>query len=204
MIRVRPDGFWEAGLLAAAFGAHAVLLAGTAWTLLRPERRLWPPPGRDSWQFRLVWSLFTVGTASFVGLGVLDWNALSFPAGTRLSVGVPLVAGGLGLAFWGIASLGLEQALGLEGELVATGPYRFTRNPQYVGDIAATAGWMVATGSLLVVIAGIPALAWYVLLPRVEEPWLEEELGGAYRRYARETPRFLGWPDGPGGSGPSL
>lgn len=185
-------GSWHLALTTTAFLAHAGLLVGTIWTLRRPGQRLWPPPDRDSWKFRLVWTMFTVATASFIALGLFDWNSLSLPLEIRLSVGGPLVLGGLGLAFWGIASMGFAQALGLEGELVLKGPYRYTRNPQYVGDLAATVGWMLLTGSLLVVFAGTPAVVWYLLLPRTEEPWLAVRHGETYRRYSRTVPRFLG------------
>ena len=134
-------------LLAVSLGAHLLLLAGTLWSILRPRARLWPPPGRRSWQFVATWTLFAVGTGSLVWLGVVDWNAAGVAARIRLPAGGLLLAGGLALALWGVASLGVDQALGLEGGLAAAGPYRFTRNPQYVGDIGATVGWALLTGS---------------------------------------------------------
>jgi protein-S-isoprenylcysteine O-methyltransferase Ste14 len=185
-------GPWELAFAMLAILSHGGLLAGTLWTLCRPAHRLWPPPGRDSWQFRLVWSLFAVATFSFICLGVVDWNSLSLPLELRLSLGGLLLLGGLGLAFWGITSLGLEQSLGLKGEMVPHGPYRFTRNPQYLGDLAATIGWMLLTGSVLVIVAGVPSVMWYLMLPRTEEPWLEDRYGDAYRRYSERLPRFLG------------
>lgn len=178
-------------LLAVSLGAHLLLLAGTLWSILRPRARLWPPPGRRSWQFVATWTLFAVGTGSLAWLGVADWNAAGVAARIRLPPGGLLLAGGLALALWGVASLGVGQALGLEGGLAVTGPYRFTRNPQYVGDIGATVGWALLTGSLRVAAVALVAVVWYLVLPRSEEPWLERRFGDAYRRYRSRVPRFF-------------
>lgn len=182
---------WVWLLFGVGLGGHLLLLGATALQWLRPDLRLWPPPGRASWQFRLTWAVFLIATTSTIGIGVLDWNRLGWPASIRLPLAGLLIAGGLGLAFWGMHVLSVRQTLGLEGDLATGGPYQWTRNPQYLGDLAATLGWMVLTGSGLVVIAGLPALAWYLLLPRVEEPWLAERFGAAYRRYTERVPRFI-------------
>jgi len=183
---VSPDS-----LLAVSLGAHLLLLAGTMWSIARPARRLWPPPGRDSWQFGATWLLFAAATASLVWLGLADWNALGLSPWLRLPAGGLLLGGGLTLSLWGVASLGVGQALGLEGELRVSGPYRFSRNPQYVGDIAATLGWAVLTGSPRVGAVALVATLWYAVLPASEEPWLEERFGEEYRRYRRRVPRFF-------------
>ena len=31
-----------------------VVLAGAVWSVVVPGRRLWPPPGRGSWQYLLT------------------------------------------------------------------------------------------------------------------------------------------------------
>jgi protein-S-isoprenylcysteine O-methyltransferase Ste14 len=68
---------------------------------------------------------------------------------------------------------------------------RFTRNPQYLGEIAATLGWAILTGSMLVWLTALPAVVWYLLLPRTEEPWLLARYGEDYRWCRDATPRFL-------------
>ena len=181
----------RAALLATSLGAHFLLLAGTVWSILRPDLRLWPPPGRRSWQFAATWLLFAAATASYVWLGVADWNPLGLSPWLRLPAGGLLLAAGLTLSLWGVLSLGVGQAMGLEGDLRVSGPYRYTRNPQYLGDIAATLGWVVLTGSPRVAAVGLAASVWYAVLPRSEEPWLEERFGDAYRRYRDRVPRFL-------------
>lgn len=182
---------WTTTLFAIAIAAHGVLLAGTLLQLVWARAQIWPPPGRRSWQFCLVWGLFGLGTSAGIGLGILDWNSIGLPAMLRLATGGLVTVVGLGLAFAAIARLGVAQSSGLSGGLATGGLYAWSRNPQYLGDVAATAGWMVLTGSRLFLPIGCIAIAWYLLLPRLEEPWLEQRFGDAYRRYRRRVPRFI-------------
>lgn len=128
--------------------ALGVLLA---WSIARPEAAVWPPPpqrGRRSWQYRLVWALIDLATLGIVAVGVLDWNTFVLDHWLRLPLGAALALGGGAFALWGIAHLSWHPSLGLEAELVRSGPYRWTRNPQYVGDIALLAGWGIFCNSL--------------------------------------------------------
>lgn len=173
------------------FASLAVLGLCLVVSVLRPERRIWPPPGRHTWQYRLVWLLVDVATVGIVAVGVLDWNGLGLDPGLRLPVGAVLALGGGGFALWGIRHLSWHASLGLEGELVRSGPYRFTRNPQYVGDIAMLLGWAIVFGSLYAGILCAMGIGWFALAPLAEEPWLREQYGEPYDRYRRELPRFL-------------
>ena len=78
------------------------------------------------------------------------------------------------------------------GYLLTVGPYRRSRNPDYMAKGIIFLGWIVFSGSL--VLAGILMLAALILgpfiLPR-EERGLEARFGEAYRDYCRNTPRFL-------------
>jgi protein-S-isoprenylcysteine O-methyltransferase Ste14 len=101
---------------------------------------------------------------------------------------------------WGIRTLSWHASLGLEAELVRGGPYRFTRNPQYVGDMALLAGFGLACNSLATWALCALGIACFAMAPFVEEPWLRREYGEPYERYRRRVPRFLGLPrrsDGP-------
>ena len=74
---------------------------------------------------------------------------------------------------------------------VPAGPYRFTRNPQYVGDTALLLGLgIVANSELLWVTHALAALC-FIVAPLSEEAWLAEQYGEEYERYRRKTPRFL-------------
>lgn len=76
--------------------------------------------------------------------------------------------------------------------LVVTGPYRLSRNPMYVGMVAALLGVAVLTGSLSPFV--VPVLFVPVLNARVirhEEAMLDARFGDAYRDYRRRVRRWL-------------
>lgn len=76
--------------------------------------------------------------------------------------------------------------------LVADGPYRYLRNPLYLGNILLAVGLVPMasrTGSLVLVLATVPFV--YRLILREETSLLESQ-GDRYRRYFEAVPRL--WP----------
>ena len=177
------------------FAAAVVILmahlAGAVWSVAAPHRRLWPPPGRGSWQHRLTWAGYWAVLAINVLLLFTDWNSWVFQSPLRFIVGAPLVVLGGLLAGWGVVTVGLRNTSGLRDGFVSAGPYRFTRNPQYVGDIVCFVGISVIANSLLLWITHLLMALGFVIAPLAEEPWLEEQYGDAYREYRSRVPRFL-------------
>lgn len=127
-------------------------------TLLVPSVQIWPPPGRDTWPYRLTWTLFT---ASFVGVlvvGGLDSGSLGFhrwigEAGTMI-LGSIVFMSGTAVASYAMGVLGLRGALGLEAELVTERPFAVSRNPGYVGDLLLIVGYVILTDSRLAGLVG--------------------------------------------------
>jgi protein-S-isoprenylcysteine O-methyltransferase Ste14 len=76
--------------------------------------------------------------------------------------------------------------------LVTSGPYRFTRNPMYVGMAALYAAVAVATGVIWALIA-LPVVLVAIdrLVIAKEEPYLEARFGEAYRDYRRRVRRWV-------------
>lgn len=76
--------------------------------------------------------------------------------------------------------------------LVTDGPYRFTRNPMYVGmaclyaGIAVAAGWLWALAVLPLVLFAVDRL----VIAR-EEPYLERLFGDTYRDYTSRVRRWV-------------
>lgn len=177
------------------FGVAVVILiatlTGAVWSVAVPGRRLWPPPGRGSWQYLLTWVGFYAVCAINVLLLLMDWDSWVFPSPLRFIVGVPLVVLGGLLAFWGVVTVGWKNTTGLRGGFVSAGPYRFTRNPQYLGDIVFFVGVSVIANSVLLWTTHLLLSLCFVVTPLAEEPWLEEQYGDSYREYRRQVPRFL-------------
>ncbi len=174
-----------------------VSLAGVLWSISVPDKRIWPPPGRPSWQWVLTWTCYSAVCGLNVALLFLDWNAWRFPSDLRFVAGIPLaLLGGL-IAGWGIVNLGGNNTAGLKGGFVLAGPYRFTRNPQYVGDVMIFVGVSLIANSLFLWVTHALLSFVLVLAAIAEERWLEQQYGQAYREYRRATPRF--WLRSPGG-----
>ena len=76
--------------------------------------------------------------------------------------------------------------------LVTTGPYRFSRNPGYLGMALAYAGIVILASApwALIVLVGALIVVDRGVIAR-EERCLESTFGEAYRRYKRRTRRWL-------------
>jgi protein-S-isoprenylcysteine O-methyltransferase Ste14 len=91
------------------------------------------------------------------------------------------------------ASTGLLEMERTPRSLLVRGPYRFTRNPMFLSELAIWLGWTLFYGSVAVFVGCV--LFWlFVLFQAV--PWEERELearfGESYRRYKNSVPRWLG------------
>lgn len=77
-------------------------------------------------------------------------------------------------------------------ELVFRGPYRFTRNPMYVGMTLLTIGLGVASGTVWTLPLAFAALAAvHVLAVLPEERYLTARFGAPYREYKARVHRYL-------------
>jgi len=75
---------------------------------------------------------------------------------------------------------------------VATGPYRYVRNPMYVGAVIALVGigFIVRSFSILILAALFWALA-HIMVLYYEEPALKKRFGDSFARYTCEVNRWL-------------
>ena len=173
--------------LAAEFALGVSLVV----SIVNPARRIWPTPGWKSPKFWFVWVLILFIFASLSRLALSDWNSYVFPGWLRYVVGFPLFLGGLVLAFSGVGRLGAYNSAGLKGKLTTTGLYRYSRNPQYLGDAASLVGLVLFSNANLVVLPGLLGALLFVLWPFTEEPWLKKRFGADYERYCKQVPRFF-------------
>lgn len=109
-------------------------------SIVEPSRRIWPPPAQKTWQYYVVWLLTILAFGGFIVVGLLDWNSLNWPASLRWWIGFGLIITGNVLAWIGVRQLSLKTTSGDAGKFVTDGLYQYSRNPQYIGDIAIIAG----------------------------------------------------------------
>ena len=161
------------------------------WSTIYPERRLWPPRKATIAIKLRVWLLtITIFAAAFF-LGLLDWNGLGWPTPLRWGIGLPLILIGNLIVWWGVQKIGMEATSGEATGLVTDGLYRWSRNPQYVADMAILIGWAILSASYWtfpVVAVGIAVLA---IAPLAEEPWLEEMYGEKFRNFKKRVRRYI-------------
>ena len=162
------------------------------YSIARPSQRIWPPPAQQTWQYYVVWLLTLVSYGGFIAVGILDWNGLNWPLSIRWPIGVVLITVGNVLAWVGVRQLSMKTTSGDSGPLVTGGLYRFSRNPQYIGDICIIAGWAVLSASLWALPLCIGGIVAFVITPFAEEPWLRDLHGKPYVEFCRRTPRFIG------------
>jgi len=76
-------------------------------------------------------------------------------------------------------------------QLVITGPYRFTRNPMYLGLVIATFGIALWVGAwpMFAVPVAVFATANFVHIPH-EEAKMRRQFGASYDAYARRVRRW--------------
>jgi protein-S-isoprenylcysteine O-methyltransferase Ste14 len=168
-----------------------VMLFGVIWSVAVHINRIWPPPSRHSWQHLISWILFYIVFGSNVLLIVLEWNTWMFSGFERFIIGIPLIVLGSLLLYWGIRTLGTSNTSGMSDGFVKSGPYRFTRNPQYLGDMVLFFGLSILSNSLHLWITHILLIVVFTVTTLAEEIWLEEQYGEGYRRYFEGTSRFL-------------
>jgi protein-S-isoprenylcysteine O-methyltransferase Ste14 len=77
-------------------------------------------------------------------------------------------------------------------ELIFSGPYRFTRNPMYVGLTTFGIGLGLALNNLWICAFALWALLIvHVIAVRPEEAYLSEKFGDSYRTYLTRVRRYI-------------
>ncbi len=118
--------------------------------------------------------------------------AFSRPTPLSVTAGVAVMLLGEALRVWAAGHLLKTE------ELVTSGPYRFTRNPLYLGRLLVFAGLCVMArlpygANWLVLVAGCAVFFGYYLRrkERVEPARLRERHGEAFERYYRAVPALF-------------
>jgi protein-S-isoprenylcysteine O-methyltransferase Ste14 len=146
-------------------------------------------------------ALFVAALAAGVAAPVLQltgWVAplSAFDAGWVAVAGLALYVIGVAATLWAQLAMGNSWRVGVDPNartaLIATGPFRWVRNPIFSAMTVATLGLALLAPNILswlALAALVVGLEIHVRL--VEEPYLTRTHGEHYRRYASRTGRFL-------------
>ena len=144
---------------------EAIYAFALCLSIFAPERRIWPPPQRKSWQFYVVWASLAGAFFLTILLAFLDWNSFIFWHWSRFLVGGLLMIFGYMTYYWARQHLGWKMMMGLKGKFIATGIYQYTRNPMYIGDVALCIGFAFICNSFLIYVVVIVAVILFLCTP---------------------------------------
>ena len=163
-----------------------------AFCLAAPWTPLLPPPYHAP-----LWSFVQNGSSWF-----LIANSLTRPLYQHFALVwdaelvLMIVCAGLGawLRAWGASYLGastVHRGGMVSDDLLAEGPFRYTRNPLYLGTVLHTIAlaFVMRPEAGLLCIALITVMQ-FRLIGR-EEPYLLERIGEPYALYMQRVPRFV-------------
>ena len=136
----------------------------------------------------------------FLPAQLLEWSGVAPPEviGPGEIAGVALVGVGGLLAVWCIVTFalvgkGTPAPFDPPRRLVAAGPYRFVRNPMYLGAALALGGAALFYRSpSLLTYAAVFLLVTHTFVLLYEEPTLRQTFGEEYEDYRRRVRRW--WP----------
>ena len=152
--------------------------AATAQVIIRPP---------------LAWALAVIAGIVVDWLVPLPFLPPDLPAGL---VGALVFALALALAAWAIATMTMAGSNVPTSQptitIVDSGPYRFTRNPIYLGMFGGQLGLAIAFDNLWLLLMLVPfaLVIRYGVVAR-EEAYLEGKFGDVYRSYRVRVRRWL-------------
>jgi len=147
----------------------------------------------------LVYATGFVWLWSWVALGVRGYDrslGIALPAWTA-TPGIALMAVGgiialLCVGTFVVRGRGTPAPFDAPRQFVAVGPYRYVRNPMYIGGLTVLVGFGLYLRSPAILFF---CLAWIFLAHMFvifyEEPHLREKFGAAYEGYCSRVPRWI-------------
>jgi protein-S-isoprenylcysteine O-methyltransferase Ste14 len=145
----------------------------------------------------------------FLPARLLSWSGVTSPPviGVGQTAGMLVAAIGAALALWCVSTFallgkGTPAPFDPPRRLVVRGPYKFVRNPMYLGAVIALAGAAVFYESAA--LAGYAAaflLMTHAFVMWYEEPTLRVTFGTEYDGYCSQVRRW--WPRLKRGTGPA-
>ena len=144
----------------------------------------------------LVFTLVVPGTAG-VYVPLLLSRGRAPASGLMFLLALALLVTGSAVyawCVWKFAAFGRGTPAPIDApkKLVVRGPYRYTRNPIYVGVLAVLLGWTVLfPGTNLIIYAFCVAICFHLFVVLYEERRLSLQFGAEYGEYCAKVGRWL-------------
>jgi protein-S-isoprenylcysteine O-methyltransferase Ste14 len=140
--------------------------------------------------FVWLWVWIATGARRYDDRLPVQLPAWLWPVGLALAVAGAIVAGAC-IATFIFRGRGTPAPFDPPREFVATGPYRYVRNPMYVGAALVIAGGGLVVSSVSVVALTVAFLAiMHLFVVLHEEPALERSFGDSYEQYRSSVHRW--------------
>jgi protein-S-isoprenylcysteine O-methyltransferase Ste14 len=132
-----------------------------------------------------VWLPWWILTRFDSGAAATAWEAIAV-----IAVGVALYVWCVWL--FAVVGRGTPGPWDAPRRFVAVGPYRWVRNPIYIGALLVVLGeaWLFLSPPLLVY-AGVMAIVFHAFVVAYEERMLRRRFGDVYREYLRTVHRWI-------------
>lgn len=115
-----------------------------------------------------------------------------------LLAGLSMIIVGEALRIWAVGHVGRNSRKTHDANadtLIISGPYRYTRNPIYIGNTSIYLGFALLSNIFFPYFVGLTGIFFsivYWLIARYEEVCLGLQFGPAYASYAAVVPGFFG------------
>ncbi len=141
--------------------------------------------------FVYLWAWLALGVRRYderIGLALPEWAGM---------VGAILMVGGAAFAltcigFFVVRGRGTPAPFDPPREFVAVGPYRYVRNPMYIGAIVLVIGFgLYFTSVSIGLFSRVFLFIAHLFVIFVEEPGLENRFGQSYLDYKKSVNRWI-------------
>jgi protein-S-isoprenylcysteine O-methyltransferase Ste14 len=148
-----------------------------------------------SWIVRIPTPIWLFG---MIAIALVADLALGLPALVQhRPAGIALIVAGVALSVWAAWTFRRHRAEIMPSSethstLVTSGPFRFSRNPMYLGALTVGVGAALTAGTWLMWLVPVAlfALQNFVIIP-FEERSVERTLGEPYRAYRSRVRRWI-------------
>jgi protein-S-isoprenylcysteine O-methyltransferase Ste14 len=133
---------------------------------------------------------------AWVALGLRRYDRLQLPEWSP-TLAVPIAIAGAALCIACVSTFvvvgrGTPAPFDPPRQFVAVGPYRYVRNPMYIGGAILLAGFALYLRSGAALLFCLPWLVlFHIFVLAYEEPTLRGKFGASYEAYCRNVNRWI-------------